>query len=115
MNTAELAAIAERDVDADGDCFAAALRLALRNPDAFLCHGVATGRGGDALGLQFWHAWVELDGDHGTVCIDRSRGQDDTMYQADYYALGKLEHVTRYTHDQAKAMWTGRQMVGPWL
>ena len=106
--------LAARDHDADGDCFAVAMRLVLANPDAFLCHGVASGRGGDALGLQCWHAWVELDGDHGTVCMDRSRGQDDTMYRADYYELGHLEHVNRYTHDEAVAMLrTGTP--GPWL
>ena len=114
MTGAELAALAERDRDADGDCFAVAMRLVLANPDAFLCHGVATGRGPEK-GVQFWHAWAELDGDHGTICVDRSRGQDDTMWKADYYALGKLEHVSRYTHSEAKALWADRQTDGPWL
>lgn len=66
------------------------------------------------LGLQCWHARVELDGDRGTVCMDRSRGQDDTMWKVDYYDLGKLEHVTRYTHAETVALLrTGT--VGPWL
>jgi hypothetical protein len=117
MNDTELEAL--KDPNGKGDCFAAAIHLVGANPHAFLVHGIATGNAGEMLGRQGWHAWVELDNptDDGreTVCIDRSDGQSTRMPRSAYYAALKIEHATRYTYDEAKALWTERQTNGPWL
>ena len=103
------------DAEGTGDCYAVALRLVCANPGALLVHGTVVGNGGDVLGVRYPHAWVELDGPAGTICIDRSRGQDINAYRDAYYEAGKVEHATRYTYDEAKVMWTERQTIGPWL
>jgi hypothetical protein len=33
---------------------------------------------------------------------------------AAYYLLLQIEHATRYTYHEAKAMWDERQSDGPW-
>ncbi len=119
MNVDELEAIRELDRQGTGNCFSVAIHLVGRNPHAFLVHGIATVAGGEMLGKQGWHAWLELDNptDDGreTVCIDRSQGNDARMPKSAYYAALKIEHATRYTYDEAKALWAERQSDGPWL
>ena len=100
-----------------GNCFEVAISIVAANPHALLCHGVATGGvNGEITG---WHGWVEHDIEAPTgtqtVCVDRSNGQDGRMRQSDYYAHFKIEHVTRYTRDEAMALRAARQTDGPWL
>jgi hypothetical protein len=119
VNVDELEAIRELDRQGTGNCFSVAIHLLGRNPHAFLVHGIATGNGGEMLGKQGWHAWVELDDptDAGreTICVDRANGNSATMPRSVYYLLLQIEHATRYTYDEAKTMWTERQSDGPWL
>jgi hypothetical protein len=88
--------------------------FALANPHAFLCHGVVIGNGGDVLGERYWHAWIELDGDQGTICIDRSGGKDAAAPQ-NVYAVGQVEQVTRYTLTETLVNCQRSDMAGPWL
>jgi len=119
VNTAELEAIRDLDRSGTGNCYSVAIHLLGRNPHAFLVHGIATGNGGAMLGRKGGHAWIELDDptDAGreTICVDRSNGNDARMPRSAYYAALKIEHATRYTYDEAKALRAERETYGPWL
>jgi hypothetical protein len=96
-----------------GDCYVAAYEaiLALRPETGWvLCHGTATGVGGDVTGRDFSHAWIEND----EWAIDASNGRDVILPKDDYYRIGSVRDVTRYTRVEAatEALRTGT--YGPW-
>jgi hypothetical protein len=96
-----------------GDCFSVAAQLAWDDPTLLLCHGLPFGRGGDAAGRRFWHAWVETP--NGRV-IDRSNGLDVEATVAAYYLLGRIDPdaVRRYTYRETLAELEATGHWGPW-
>ena len=97
---------------ADGDCFVVAGREILTQSDDsgfFLCHGTATGRGKIA-GIPFAHAWLEV----GDTVIDISNGLDVAMRRDEYYELGDVRNVVRYTPAEARRLMLKHETFGPW-
>src|SRR4051794_1118136 len=117
MTADELAALAAdmNRADTVGDCFALALDLVMTNPTALLCHGVVTGNGANVVHDKYWHAWAELDGDRGTICIDRTQHNREVASRSEYYEAARVEHVTRYTPSDALANIRRANTAGPWL
>jgi hypothetical protein len=97
----------------DGDCFVVAAGLALADHRLTLVHGKPTGRGGDALGLVYWHAWCETE--DGMV-IDRSNGRNIEMPVGVYYMIGRInaDECLRYTIDETFAELRTYHHYGPW-
>lgn len=98
-----------------GDCYEVALGVLLdfgSGSDAVLCHGVPLGTGGEAKGLRFGHAWVEV----GDMVIDRSNGHDVEMPRVLYYAIGNIEpeRVRRYNWREAAERALSTEHSGPW-
>lgn len=95
-----------------GDCYevAAELVVAAEYPGYELVHASvwhpAVGRHG--------HAWVEVQEPDGWYCIDKSNGHDKVVPRERYYALGKVEDVTRYTRLQTMYQLLEFEHYGPW-
>lgn len=117
--------------DGDGDCYSAtldaAISLAASNPTAKIrvVHGVPLGTGGDAEGIRYGHAWVEIETSPqedlaallenvsdeirsqmeeliklrmqmSVYVIDRSNGKDLRLPKPVYYGIGNIdENFTR--------------------
>jgi hypothetical protein len=110
-----------------GNCYEAAIAFVKSRPWTEqqryrICHGTAFGRGGDAAGKWFAHAWVEYDlpvpglAEPVVMVIDRSNGLAVHTTQAAYYRLGRIgdETVRRYSWRTAN-IWMGRlSHYGPW-
>lgn len=112
--------------DGDGDCYSTALNTAVElaavNPTAKvrIVHGVPLGTGGEAEGIRFGHAWVEVENDTreqleqmlenmsdemrsqmeeliklrlqmGVDVIDKSNGNDVRMPKGMYYSIGNID------------------------
>jgi hypothetical protein len=100
----------------DGNCYEAAVTVMMEadaemRPDMMLCHGTALGTGGDALGLRYGHAWVELGS---KFVVDRSNGHDHVGPVKPYYAAGSIEDVVRYTFEQMAERLLDTRHYGPW-
>jgi len=99
------------EVEVSGDCFVAAFRYQMDNPKALLVHGLVTGQG-PIEGVVYPHAWNE----EGDEAIDTSMGRNIRLPKSAYYALGKISHTVKYTHERAikvmekNNLWT----YGPW-
>ena len=98
----------------NGDCYAAAGRYIMDNPDSHLqlVHGEVSGQG--ALeGTTFGHAWV-LDGDQ---VIDQSNGRNLRLPKVIYYALGGIDRIDNlhvYSREQALDRMLKHKHFGPW-
>jgi len=69
-----------------------------------LCHGTMRGvEGADICG----HAWVEFEG----LVLDPTFG---TIAQKNYYAIGDVREVTRFSWDEAKEKLRTTGHYGPW-
>lgn len=115
----------KRKMKYKGDCFIRAAAGALGdNPieplvdlmqlgggEPVVVHGVPLGRGGDAAGLRYAHAWIEYDG----ICFDFSNGLDVVLPRFMYYDLGKIdtESCRRYTPAQVRHMLVEHGHHGP--
>lgn len=97
-----------------GDCYRVAGRL-IMTPEyegGMLCHGSVyhpeTGRHG--------HAWIEMpDGEFDVViCHDVANGNDLHLPRDVYYHFGKVEHVKRYTAEEAAKLMLRTKHFGPW-
>lgn len=105
---------AQHELEAVGDCFEAALELFLNfhtdlptGPQ--LVHGRVHGQG-KLKGISFGHAWVEI----GDIVFDYSNGGKLVMRKDDYYRLGKIEDVEKYTFSKLFAEIERTQHMGPW-
>jgi hypothetical protein len=104
----------------DGDCFDKAVEVAERfekdYPDVLIVHGEPIGTGGEALGVRFPHAWVELDLNGFALVIDESNGNDVTISRDFYYAFGNIVEadVVRYTLTEARIQMLKHKHYGPW-
>ncbi|MFI5222691.1 MAG: hypothetical protein ACHQX3_00350 [Nitrospirales bacterium] len=107
-----------------GDCYPTAVNYLFQqtwtNPHFLLCHGIVTGSGGEVLGKQYGHAWVEqereVDGHWVTYVIDNSNGHDLEVIRELYYLLGQVdtEKVTRYSLEETCKMMAKYGHYGPW-
>ena len=102
-----------------GDCFKVAAELILNsrliNSQRFfgtpkLAHGKAFGRGGNAKGLRYEHAWVEDD----YFAYDYSNGCNAVVPKHRYYELGQITDVVLYTESQARNEVLTHCHYGPW-
>lgn len=96
-----------------GDCYIAAFHLADRlskENTMRLEHGIVKGQ--ESLeGVRFGHAWVEIGGD---IVLDFSNGQEVILRKDQYYKIGDIRTVHRYTFREmvSEAVRTGT--YGPW-
>lgn len=115
-----------------GDCFTVALALVQEGDELcrrlgimttrhlYLCHGVPFGRGGNADGMRYWHAWVEI-GDPARptgVVVDWSNGKTgQAPYErSSYYRAGQIDPalVLRYDRRRARYHCLRTGIAGPW-
>lgn len=110
-----------------GDCFSTAYVIVCGTPAGFegdpitptlpgalVVHGLPFGRGGDAAGLRYWHAWVEGVRDGRPTVFDFANGLSTIMDRADYYELGDITQVFRYNRHQAERLYRKHEHCGPW-
>ena len=77
-----------------------------------LCHGTVTRQQDQHKHI---HAWVEAKvSEDMTVCIDKSNGLDVTMLVEDYYKLGNITDVVRYTRQETINKLLTHETYGPW-
>ena len=77
-------------------------------PAAVLCHGVFVNVGKEHNGRLCGHAWIEA----GDVVIDPANnfvGRKEL-----YYSVGKVQHVKRFTFEQARLKALRVKHYGPW-
>lgn len=117
----------EADLEAEGNCFPAAIDLVARLHDRVVhgkllrvCHGIATGQAGSPIaGRTYWHGWVEIghrdDETTPVVVYDWSNGRRVSMLSPGYYQLGNITQVWRFTYREALEQITMREHYGPWV
>ena len=98
------------DANKGGNCFQVAFELMTElgdSSDALLVHGVCIGRGAIA-GIQFVHAWVEMNG----LALDDTVGA--TLPIERFYELGQVSVTYKYTYRQMLEKATDSGTYGPW-
>ena len=103
-----------------GDCFESAGKLMVeagRKTDWVLVHGAPTGLAGDANGIKYPHAWIEIPSravSHRAICFDTVAEVE--IPAPAYYALGNIkpEETVRYTWKELFAMLAEHGTYGPW-
>lgn len=102
-----------------GDCFLSAYRMATADnapPGVKLVHGIAQyRRPGPDYGKPFWHAWVEVVLAGVPMVVDFSNGNEVTTRRDDYYRIGGITQVFRYTQAQARRHGERTENAGPWV
>ena len=92
-----------------GQCYYKAFKLLERLEGFFiLCHGVCIGTGPYNKGKPMGHAWLENE----TVVIDGGTGV--AVLKANYYKLGKVTDVERFTLEEAMKRALTSKHYGPW-
>lgn len=104
-----------------GNCYQVAVHLcetlSQGLPDELsveIVHGLVTGTGGEAEGIRYGHAWVEVNR---SVCFDASRGGEPACVPRPlYYEAGSVDPVQtyRYTLAQAHRAMVDSGHYGPW-
>lgn len=104
-----------------GDCYRQAVLLAEEleaelGPDLeiTIVHGLVTGTGGEAEGIRYNHAWVEVNR---ALCADRSQGGSPvTVPVGLYYGIGSVDpdETHRYCLEQAHRHMVDLGHYGPW-
>lgn len=98
-----------------GRCYEAAAKgvLADRFGGWVLVHGRPLGRGGEAKGRRYGHAWMECGGQ----VLDRTIS-DAPIPRDAYYALGEIDpndsELYRYTQAQLRLVLQKTEHWGPW-
>ena len=98
------------DANKGGNCFQVAFELMTElgdSSDALLVHGVCIGRGAIA-GIQFVHAWVEMNG----FALDDTVGA--TLPIERFYELGQVSVTYKYTYRQMLEKAIDSGTYGPW-
>jgi hypothetical protein len=103
----------------NGDCFKVAAHLAMlvggTGCPTWLCHGSALGTGGEAAGIRYDHAWVEVEDEAGMpVVLDFSNGNRAVVRLGTYYAAGTIRHVRRYPASEIPRHLREWDHYGPW-
>ncbi len=97
-----------------GDCYQVAGRMIMDNTvldDMMLVHGEVAGQG-KLNGQRLGHAWIEIgDGD---VAVDHSNGNNIIMRTEQYYKIGKITKIRKYTKEQAMINMLKYKHFGEW-
>ena len=101
-----------------GRCFENAVKFMLTtegNPNYKLVHGYPTGTGGNAKGIKYGHAWVELSDE---VVIDPSISGKPPKFclKNVYYEVGSIKEkeVRKYTYDEMREQMLLTNHYGIW-
>lgn len=91
-----------------GDCYEFACNKVVMEPlePWTLVHGIVIGQG-KLAGVKIGHAWLE----RGDRVYDPYVGWFDLD---DYYKIGQIEYVRRYTADEARQNAMTHRHYGPW-
>lgn len=110
--------------DGDGDCYPSAIDTArkfigmgYKPEDVKVVHGEPLGTGGDAEGIRYGHAWVEIDlGDGKFLVVDESNGNNIVVMRDMYYEIGNIEEdsISRYSSDEIEEYTNESGHYGPW-
>ena len=76
----------------------------------WLCHGIATGTDGEAAGLQYVHAWLESE----DYKIAYDAVVRISMPRENYYRLGYIHDVVRYSKIRTLRLIASKGTWGPW-
>ena len=99
----------------DGDCYIvhgdmiAEKFMTKTGKGWLLCHGQAIGRD-EIEGVKHGHAWLEREG----KAYDYSNGMTGVFTQEDYYKLGNIIDIKRYTPKQASTLMAKTNHYGAW-
>jgi hypothetical protein len=99
----------------NGDCYEkngnAIIQLLLDGESKhwFLCHGRAIGQG-PIKGIEHGHCWLE----YGDTVHDYSNGNKIVMRKKQYYSMGKIKDVKRYTAKEVRDLILKFKHWGPW-
>ena len=102
-----------------GDCLKVAgdfaINIPFEDPKGFLernakvCHGWVIGQGA-LKGVNYVHAWIELFG----KVIDKSNGNNVSLDIGDYYKLGNITDIKKYSLKSAREKMIETGHYGPW-
>lgn len=97
-----------------GNCYESAMKQMMDFyskgiKDIKLVHGVVTGQG-ELEGVQFGHAWVELN----NMVFDMSNGRKVVMLKNKYYAIGQIKITRTYDYQQMLEKVIKYETYGPW-
>ena len=77
-------------------------------------HAVVIGTGGEAEGIEYGHAWIEV----GDMVFDQSNGRDMKVPKDMYYRIGQVStekgKMYRYTEQEARKKMLDSGHYGPW-
>jgi len=90
-----------------GDCYQVHAETILNNCIGMLCHGTVwhpdTGWHG--------HCWIELNKD---MVLDVSNGHNFIVRRENYYTIGKIKDIQKYTPKQVRELVIKFENYGPW-
>lgn len=114
-----MSAEAQEEPNGEGDCYEVALLTFHEMPPAVrknsrLCHGRVVGTGGEALGVDYSHAWVERVIWGVVFVIDKANGHDWFGPADTYYVAGQVHDVSRYTYAEMAEEVIRHRHYGPW-
>lgn len=102
-----------------GNCYESAIETATKlilegHTNVMVVHGQPTGTGGDVVGIQYGHAWVELNLNGFELVFDYSNGNEVVIERAIYYMAGTIANPRRYTYSEAQSCMLQTGHYGPW-
>jgi len=99
-----------------GHCFVTAATMQSKLlTDWELVHGIPLGKGGEAQGLRYPHAWLESP--DGLQVFDPSlyeKGIEPFFPLRSYYEIGNIEWTVRYPVESATRLMHVSGNFGPW-
>lgn len=94
------------------ECYYNAFSFACHNRDWTLVHGIPTGTGESIKGLQYGHAWCEMEVDGIPFVYDPS--YSELIPAPVYYATGRIEYTVRYSIMDAVEQMLIHETFGQW-
>ena len=100
-----------------GDCYEANAvwlmnKLLSKEADShMLCHGDVVGQGDRVKGVTYGHCWVEFQED---VVFDFTNNQKVVMRKEEYYDIGEIENVIKFTPLEVAKLLSTHGTYGPW-
>ena len=98
-----------------GNCFQTAVDVQLQKPDWIIVHGLPLGRGGNAKGLRYPHAWLESPDRQ--MVFDTSlheKGLEPYVDKQMYYDLGNILWTVTYDFSATRKQLDMHGHYGPW-
>lgn len=111
--------VADR-TDGEGDCYDVAATYVTDHrggtglSEPVLVHATVLGTGGEALGIRYGHAWVEVEAFGNRLVIDKSNGHDTVVPAQRYYEAGQAEGIVRYSRRRTLQLLLKHMHYGPW-